>query len=83
MGQSNNKSYHITKEIDGKSVILWPFGILNVYCTSKNEAINEFNKMIKEDQYGMYQLVSYNTVIAEGQVIGITGECTIEDEYGY
>jgi hypothetical protein len=31
----------------------------------------------------MYQLVSYNTVIAEGQVIGITGECTIEDEYGY
>lgn len=72
-------SYHITKS--AQRIMIWPYASYGYYCHDLTEAEKQFEKEIKSSPDSKYQLVKYESVLSNGQVIGITGNEEVIKSY--
>jgi hypothetical protein len=68
-------SYHILYNMNMPNNLMfwWPMSSIGEYCTNENDAIKQFDKEIRENPTGVYQLVKYKAIREHyiGRVIGI------------
>lgn len=79
---SARHSYHISKDLGtGNYFTWWPLCGHGQYCTSEDNAKEEFNRLITTDSNTSYQLSRATSVYNNGKIVGITDPIIILETY--